>query len=147
MSRQMPRVHLTVGILTVVAFLGSGPYMRIRVPAMAVLEDGLRMMYRSRHIYLLGSGLVNLMLGLYVHTWAAGWRKRTQTAGSVLLLAAPFLLLLAFINEPGRGVRADLWESSFGMFALFGGTLLHAIAGIGKPAEQPETTAKGAGAA
>jgi len=84
---------------------------------MAVLEDGLRMMYRSRHIYLLGSGLVNLMLGLYIHVWAAGWRKRTQTAGSVLLLAAPFLLLLAFINEPGRGVGADLRESSSGCFS------------------------------
>ena len=84
------------------------------------------------------------MLGLYIHVWAAGWRKRTQTAGSVLLLAAPFLLLLAFINEPGRGVGVDLRESSFGMFLLFGGSMLDAILGIGKRAEKSE--AKGASA-
>jgi hypothetical protein len=143
----MRRIHLAVGILIIGAFLATGQFMRMRTPPMAALDDGIRMMYRSRHIYLLGSALVNLMVGLYLRTRRAGWPKTTQTTGSVLLLAAPFLLLMAFINEPSRGVRADLWQSSFGMFALFGGTLLHAIAGIGKPAEQPETTAKGAGAA
>jgi hypothetical protein len=143
----MRRVHLAVGILAVAAFLATGQFMRMHMPPMAVLEDGLRMVYRSRHIYLLGSGLVNLLLGLYLRARAAGWRKRTQTAGSVLLLVAPLLLLMAFINEPGRGVGAELWQSSYGMFALFGGSMLHAIAGIGRPAEKPEAKAAGAGRA
>ena len=141
------RIHLAVGVLAVIAFLASGQFMRVHVPPVAVLEDGLRMMYRSRHIYLLGSGLVNLMLGLYLRAYAAGWRKGTQAAGSVLLVAAPFLLLLAFIKEPGRGLRADLWQSSFGLFALFGGSMLHAIAAIAKPAERPKAKATRAGAA
>jgi hypothetical protein len=138
---------LAVGILAVIAFLATGQFMRRHAPPMASLEDGLRLMYRSRHIYLLGSSLVNLMLGLYLRTGIAGWRKTTQAAGSVLLLASPLLLLMAFVNEPSLGVRADLWQSSFGLFALFGGSMLHAIAGIGKPAEIPEAKAAGARAA
>ena len=140
----MRRLHLAVGILAVIAFLATGQFMRRHAPPMAALEDGLRMMYRSRHIYLLGSGLVNLMLGLYLHARVAGWRKITQAAGSILLLASPILLLMAFINEPGLGVRADLWQGSFGLFALFGGSMLHSIAGIGKPAGKPEAKAAGA---
>ena len=105
------------------------------------------MLYRSRHIYLLGSGLVNLILGLYFRACRAQWRKATQAVGSLLVLAAPFLLLLAFIHEPSGGLRADLWRSAFGLYTLFGGgTMLHAIAGIPKRAERPEPKACGAGA-
>ena len=143
----MGRIHLAVGILTIGAFLATGQFMRMHAPPMAALEDGPRMMYRSRHIYLLGSGLVNLLLGLYVRSRAAGWRKTTQAAGSILLLAAPFLILMGFINEPGRGVRADLWQSSFGMFALFCGSMLHAIAAIGKATGKLEAKAAGTEAA
>jgi hypothetical protein len=141
----MRRIHLAVGILPIGAFLASGRFMRMHAPPMAVLEDGMRMLYRSRHIYLLGSGLVNLMLGLYLRARVVGWRKRMQMGGSVLILAAPLLLLMAFVNEPGQGLRADLWQSRFGLFALFGGAMLHAIAGIGRPAERPEAKAAGAG--
>jgi len=141
----MRRVHLAVGILTIIAFLATGQFMRRHAQPMADLEDGLRMMYRSRHIYLLGSGLLNLLLGLYLRARAAGWRKSTQAAGSVLLLAAPFLLVLAFLNEPGRGPSADLWQSRFGLFALFGGCLLHAIAGIGNVTEKPWAKAASSG--
>ena len=143
----MRRIHLAVGTLAVIAFLVTGQFMRMHKPPMAALEDGLRMMYRSRHIYLLGSGLVNLMLGLYLRARASGWRKSTQMAGSVLLLAAPFLLLTAFINEPGRGVRADLWQGAFGLFVLFAGSMLHALAAIGKTAEKPGAKSAGARAA
>ena len=143
----MRRLHLAVGILVVIAFLATGQFMRRHEPPMAALEDGLRMMYRSRHIYLLGSGLVNLMLGLYPHARVAGWRRITQALGSVLLLASPILLLMAFLNEPGLGVRADLWQGSFGLFAMFGGSMLHAIAGIGQRAGKPEAKAASAGAA
>jgi hypothetical protein len=86
----MRKIHLAVGILAIGAFLATGQFMRMHAPPMAALEDGLRMIYRSRHIYLLGSGLVNLMLGLYVRPRAATWRRSTQAAGSILLLGAPF---------------------------------------------------------
>jgi hypothetical protein len=141
----MRRIHLAVGILTIIAFLATGQFMRMHAPPMEDLEDGLRIMYRSWHIYLLGSGLLNLLLGLYLRACAAGWRRGLQVAGSVLILAAPFLLVLAFFNEPGRGLSADLWQSRFGLFALFGGCLLHAIAGIGKVTEKPWVKTAGSG--
>jgi len=42
---------------------------------MHAIADGPRMMFLSRHIYLLGSALVNLMLGLYLRTESVGWRR------------------------------------------------------------------------
>jgi len=139
----MRRIHLAVGVLTVVVFLASGQYLRFHSPPLTAVEDGTRLLYRSRHIYILASGLVNLVLGLYVRARVAGWRKTTQAVGSALLALAPILLLLAFLNEPGRGLHADLWQSRFGLFALFGGSLLHAIASIGNPAEKRQGNAAG----
>jgi hypothetical protein len=143
----MRRIHLVVGVLTVGVFLASGQFMRMHSPPMTQVEDGVRMMYRSRHIYILASGLVNLMLGLYLRGCLAGWRKGTQAIGSALLVTAPFLLMLAFLNEPSHGLHADTWQSRFGLFALFGGSILHAVAGIGKPVERPEVKAAGTRAA
>ena len=59
----MRRYHLWVGGLIVVVFLITGQFMRHHGPPMGALSDSTRLMFRSRHIYLLASGLVNLMWG------------------------------------------------------------------------------------
>jgi hypothetical protein len=95
-------------------------------------------MYRSRHIYLLASGLVNLMLGLYMQREAAGWRGIVQIAGSGLLMASPLLLILAFTVEPERGFRAEMWWSAAGLYTLFLGCMAHLASAVGKPCQEPE---------
>ena len=62
----MRRFHLIVGMAVVVVFLLTGLWMRRHEPPMNTLSDAMRLMHRSRHIYILASGLVNLMLGLYI---------------------------------------------------------------------------------
>ena len=62
----MGRVRLTVGLLGVIAFLITGQVMGHHIPKMQLLTPDVRMMYVSRHIYLLGAALVNLTLGLYL---------------------------------------------------------------------------------
>jgi hypothetical protein len=122
----MGRIHLVWGILALVAFAVSGQVMLRHVPPMHLLGDDVRLMYRSRHIYLLGSGIANVLLGLYVVPRRELWRRGIQYAGSLLFLVAPLLLGLAFVTETGHGLDRT-WRSTRGLQAIVGGTLLHFI--------------------
>ena len=125
----MRRLHFSLGWLTVIAFLITGQLMRHHAPPLITMTDSVRLMYRSRHIYILAAGLVHLVLGIY---WQAleGWRQLVQSAGSVLLVAAVPLLIAAFFVESSVDLRdATLW-SHFGLYALFGGAMLHGICGL-----------------
>ncbi len=82
----MRRIHLAIGLLGVIAFLITGQVMKHHSPKMQVLPTDVRLMYVSRHIYLLGAALVNLVLGLYLQTQPPGWRRVLQQSGSLLIL-------------------------------------------------------------
>ncbi len=125
----MRRLHLAVGVLTVIAFLITGQFMGHHTPPMAALSDSSRLMFRSRHIYILGAGLVNLLLGLYLQRQARGWRRVVQAIGSAFLIAAPALLVVAFTVEPARGFRAEMRWSQDGLFLLFLGSMAHLVCG------------------
>ena len=122
----MRRIHLWVGALAVLSFLVSGQLMRHHQPPMSALADTSRLLFRSRHIYILAAGLVNLMLGLYVHR-SAGWRGVIQLIGSGALAVSPALLLAAFRVETAQGFRPDMVWSSLGLYLLFGGCMLHVV--------------------
>jgi hypothetical protein len=125
----MRRIHLVWGILALVAFAVSGQVMLRHVPPMRLLSDDVRLMYRSRHIYLLGSGIANGLLGLYAVPRRELWQRGVQFAGSLLLLAAPVLLGMAFMAETGHGLDRT-WRSGRGLQAMVGGTLLHFMAAV-----------------
>jgi hypothetical protein len=93
-------------------------------------------MYRSRHIYILASGLVNLMLGLYLPRTPRGWRGTVRTVGSVLLLISSVLLILAFVSEPAKGFQSEMVCSVAGLYALFGGCMAHLVSGAANPGGQ-----------
>ncbi len=129
----MRRLHLIVGVAAVVAFLITGQLMRHHAPPMTALSDTVRLLHRSRHIYILAGGLLNLMLGLYWQQRPRGWRRPVQTAGSALLMVAPVLLVVAFAVEPDRGLHEDTLWSHAGLYGLFAGSMLHGAAGAGNP--------------
>jgi hypothetical protein len=86
-------------------------------------------MYRSRHIYLLLAGLVNLGVGAYFGYRERGWRRGLQLVGSALAVAAPMLMLAAFFAEPGApGLQRHFTLPA--VVILSAGTLLHALSGI-----------------
>ena len=124
------RVHLIVGILGVIAFLLTGQLLARHHPPTSYLPGELRMMYVSRHIYLLAGALVNLVLGLYLRRQAALWRQVFQWVGSLLILLSPFLLSVAFLEEPELGVSGRGWRSYFGLISLFLGVMMHFVANI-----------------
>jgi hypothetical protein len=123
----MRRGHLIVGLSAVVAFAITGQVMRHHSPPLAEAGDAARLMYRSRHIYLLGAALVNVTLGLYFQSYKPGWRAVAQRAGSALICVAPVLLTIAFAVEPGRGFAPEMAWSSAGIYATAAGCLLHVI--------------------
>jgi hypothetical protein len=127
----MRRLHLIVSILTLMAFVITGQIMRLHAPPLHDLTADLRLLYRSRHIYILASGLVNLILGLYFQRNRPGWPTVVQTIGSMLVLVAPVLLIVAFATEPGRGFSADLHWGAAGVQVLFAGCVLHGAARAG----------------
>src|SRR5262245_26837083 len=125
----MRRLHLMVGVAGTLIFLATGQMMAHHTPPMAELSETARLLYRSRHIYILAGALVNLMAGLYLLPRKRGWRANTQVFGSILVLASPALLLTAFLLEPQAGFRQEMWWSSGGLYLLFGGSTAHLVSG------------------
>jgi hypothetical protein len=126
----MRRLHLATGIFAVVTFLITGQYMRHHTPPMAALSGSARLMFRSRHVYILAAGLVNLMLGLYLRRHPRGWRRMVQAGGSALLIVSPILLVVAFAVEPQGGFREEMRWSAAGLYALFAGCMAQVACGV-----------------
>lgn len=125
------RAHLIAGIAAIVAFLLSGQLLSHHHPSMEQLSPEMRMMYVSRHIYLLAGALVNAILGLYLQLQASGWRRALQVIGSILILTSVLLLTMAFLTEPPLGMAGRGWRSLVGMVALFVGVMTHLVASAG----------------
>ena len=126
----MRRVHLILGLLGMVTFLITGQLMKHHNPPVRMLTPDVRMMYVSRHIYLLGAALVNLVLGLYLREYSPGWRRTLQRIGSVLIFLSVLSLLIAFISEPALGLAGRSWRSYFGLIGLFAGVMTHLVAAV-----------------
>ncbi len=94
------KIHLILGLLTIVAFILSGQYMDRYYGHLANMEPAPRLLFRSSHIYLLFSGLLNCLAGLNRATPTEPWRRAAGLLGSLLLLATPPLFVLAFFYEP-----------------------------------------------
>jgi hypothetical protein len=125
------RAHFIVGSLSVIAFLPTGQAMAHHIPNIHSLSAEVQMMYVSRHIYLLGAALVNVVLGLYLKLHPPGWRRIVQRIGSLLILVAPILLLMAFIAEPRFGMAGRSWRGLYALVALFAGVMTHIVASAG----------------
>lgn len=127
----MRRIHLIIGLLGVIALLLTGQAMKHHYPKMEELSPEVRMLYVSRHIYLLGASLVNVVLGLYLWVHPQGWRRVLQEIGSLVILLSPLLLLIAFFAEPALGLSGRSWRSYFGLIGLFAGVMTHIVASAG----------------
>jgi hypothetical protein len=100
------RVHGLVGLTAFLCFVGTGVYMRLQFPELYGGNETVRMLYRSNHIYLLMSGLANMALGASMAPAGPRWRRHLQRIGSLMVLAAPAVLLYAFFREPPLAVDA-----------------------------------------
>src|SRR5215813_4096042 len=95
----MKRFHLIFGVVLLV-FLLTGQYMDRFLEHLRYMPDGPRMLYRTRHIFILLSGLLHLGIGTYFSYRTQRWRRYFQIVGSVLITIAPVLFTIGFFYEP-----------------------------------------------
>lgn len=125
----MKRFHLIFGILVIIIFLLTGQYMDKFLQHLEGMADGPRMMYRTRHIYILLSGLLNLAIGTYFSYSVTGWRRVLQFVGSGLIVAATALFIAGFFWEPKLAGLETPWSGQ-GVYLIAYGTLLHFFSGL-----------------
>jgi hypothetical protein len=125
---QLRHWHLGVGLAGVVAFIGTGVYMRAGFPDLYAANEVLRYLYRSNHVYVLLASLVNVALGVHLTPVAPGWRATVSRVGSLLALVSPAVLCLAFFVEaPVASPQRVL--TLVGVIAVAAGIALHALGG------------------
>ena len=95
------------------------------------MPDGPRMLYRTRHIYILLSGLLNLVIGTYFTYGWTRWRRSFQFLGSALIVTATVLFLAGFFWEAQMSGLVTPWTGR-GIYLLAYGTLFHSFSGLGK---------------
>jgi hypothetical protein len=111
-------------------FLLTGQYMDKYYNHMVGVPDGIRLLYRTRHIFILLSGLTNLGIGAYFTFRRQAWGRVMQLIGSALTFLAPGLFTVAFFYEPGlTNLRTPL--SHWGVYCIVAGVILHLLSGIG----------------
>jgi hypothetical protein len=127
---KLRQVHMWVGIVALVVFLATGQYMDRWHDHLRTMEVMPRMLFRSNHIYLMWSGLLNLLLGLYFQPCRSRSMIWLQSLGSILILAGPLLLTWAFFSEPWLPVGLLRPYAKPAIYIAFGGTLGHGVAAL-----------------
>jgi len=118
------RFHIIFGVLVVIAFLLTGQYMDKFYNHLAGMADGPRLLYRTRHIFILLSGLLHLGIGTYFVYRRERWRWILQLLGSLMITASSLFFIVAFFQEP-RLVDMHTPLTHKGTYLIAVGTLLH----------------------
>ena len=127
----MRRAHLLLGALFLVAFVLTGQYMHRVHNHLEGMADGPRLLYRTRHIFILLTALLHLCLGAYLRVSPERWRKALQAAGSLLVTVAGVLFLIAFFQEPNlQGLETPFSHDA--AYAILVGVILHVGSGGGQ---------------
>lgn len=125
----MKRFHFIFGLLMFVAFLLTGQYMGKFLNHLDGVEMGVRMLYRTRHIFILLASLLHVVLGVYHQTRTGQWQRWVQNAGTAVMAGGSLLLVAAFfLDSPTRNLKTPY--SHWGLYVLLLGVTLHAISGI-----------------
>jgi hypothetical protein len=135
--------HVIFGALVVVAFVLTGQYMDRFHEHLAGMADGQRMLYRSRHIYILLAGLLNLGLGAYWQLRPTRHQRALQLTGSALVVSSTCLLVAAFFYEPPLADPERVPLSRAGLYTILAGTLLHLLSGAGRGVAAAEALTDG----
>ena len=121
--------HLIFGFVLFIVFTQTGEYMRADFPDKEAISQELRILMRSRHIYILFSALIHLALGAYLQMRPGVARKLLEYSGSAVLFASSILLVWAFFVETYSFQHfSDI--SRYGIYTSVAGVGLHLLGGI-----------------
>jgi hypothetical protein len=127
----MKWVHLIFGLVLFIVFTQTGEYMRVDFPDKEAISQELRILMRSRHIYILFSALIHLALGVYLQMRPGTIRKLLQYSGSVVLFVSSVLLFWAFVVET-YSLQHFSDISRYGIYTSLAGVGLHLMGGVSK---------------
>ena len=137
----MSYFHLIFGLLLFWAFTVTGQYMRADYPDKGEIDQAFRILMRSRHIYILLSSLVHIVLGIYLVPRPALARRIFQFVGSALLVTSSGLLLWAFEVETYQAQHfTDI--SRWGLYTALAGVVAHLIGGAKLPERFAQDTTR-----
>jgi hypothetical protein len=126
---EMHRFHLILGVLMFVVFVTTGKFMRVDFPDKDIIPQELRLLMRSRHIYILFSALIHLVLGAYLRMNTVARVRLLQYSGSLVLSISSVFLVWAFITETYLLQHfSDL--SRNGIYLALAGVALHVLGGM-----------------
>ena len=103
--------------------------MRADFPDKDAIPQELRLLMRSRHIYILFSALIHLVLGAYYQPRSQMAAKILQYSGSAFLTIASVLLVWAFVTET-YSLQQFSDISRNGIYLSLAGVALHLFARI-----------------
>jgi len=128
----MSYFHLIFGVLLFAVFTITGQYMRADFPDKTEIDQTLRILMRSRHIYILLSSLIHMSLGVYLQLRPQLIRKVIQFTGSVVLVISSLMMCWAFVLETYY-LQGYSSYSRNALYLSLAGVILHIIGGLDLP--------------
>ena len=128
----MSYFHLIFGLLLFAVFTITGQYMRADFPDKVEMDQTLRILMRSRHIYILLSSLIHISLGVYAQLRPRLAQKILQLSGSAVLVFSSVLLFWAFVVETYY-LQGYSSYSRNGLYLSLAGVVLHLLGGLELP--------------
>ncbi len=99
MKNPLKLLYLSKGILTVLIFLATRQYLKHKFPSKEGMDLAFRVMQRSRHIFILLSGLVLSGIGIYFQYARTRLFVMIPYLAFALLFAVNALFIYAFFYE------------------------------------------------
>ncbi|GAB3992590.1 hypothetical protein GCM10028807_25790 [Spirosoma daeguense] len=100
LSRNLFRIlYLTIGIGSILFFIWTGRYLRSTYPDKQTMDMGLRVMLRSRHIFILLVSLIEVGIGVYIEKATTSISLFIQWLATIGLFMAHGLFIYAFFYE------------------------------------------------
>lgn len=122
-------IHLVIGTLGFITFVLTGQYMHLVHGHLREMADGPRLLYRSSHIYLLWSSLLNVLLGCYLNPLRSGVLRAAQSIAGITILLGPFLLTTSFFVESNNpGLARPI--ARLAIYLALAGCVLHAMSSL-----------------
>ena len=91
--------HLIFGIAVFIVFTQTGSLMRADFPDKDAIPQDLRLLMRSRHIYILFAALIHIVLGVYLQLRQEIVLRVLQLLGSIVITIGSILLVYAWYVE------------------------------------------------
>ena len=91
--------HLIFGIAVFLVFTQTGSLMRADFPDKDAIPQDLRLLMRSRHIYISFAALIHIVLGVYLQLRQEIVLRVLQLLGSIVITIGSILLVYAWYVE------------------------------------------------